>query len=93
MTRILINTKDLRKNLLVSLETRFGVLCKSNLIRLSTILHPNIGLSVFEPKYHDEIKSDLKYELSLLHSFVNDKENETKETDENSPKKKIKQNI
>jgi hypothetical protein len=74
----------LRKNLLVSLEKRFDDLC--TFIRLSTILHTNIGLSVFDPKY--EIKCKLKYELSLLNSFAFVKENETKETDENALNKK-----
>ncbi len=44
------------------------VLMKSNFRWRSTILRQNIGLSVFEPKYQDEIKSELKYELSLLNS-------------------------
>ena len=63
--------------------TFFITIC--NFIRLSKILHPNIGLSVFDPKY--EIKCEIRY---LLNSFAYDKVNETKETDENSPNKKKK---
>jgi hypothetical protein len=35
-----------------------------NFIRISKILHSNIDLSAFDPKY--EIKCEIKYELSLL---------------------------
>ena len=71
---------------------KFFELCISNLIRLSTILHSNICLTIFDPKYHDESKSELKYELSFFNSFV--KVNGKKEADKNSPnQKKNKQNI
>jgi hypothetical protein len=47
-------------------------------------LHPNIGLAVFDPKYNDDIKSELKHKLILLNSIINEKSNEKKGTDENS---------
>jgi hypothetical protein len=51
-------------------------------------LHPNIGLTVFDPIYYDEIKRELKFELSLLNVFYENKTNETNETNDDCPTEK-----
>ena len=51
----------------------------------STLLHPNIGWTVFDPMYHDEIKREHKFELSFLNVFY--------ETNDDFQLKKNKPNI
>ena len=41
-------------------------------------MHPNIGTAVFDPKYHDEIKIELKNEQSVLNSFEDEKSKKKK---------------
>ena len=57
----------------------------------STLLHPNIGWTVFDPMYHDEIKREHKFELSFLNVFY--ETNETNETNDDFQLKKNKPNI
>ena len=51
----------------------------------ATLLHPNIGWTVFDPMYHDEIKREHKFELSFLNVFY--------ETNDDFQLKKNKPNI
>jgi hypothetical protein len=61
-------------------------------MRLSKILSPNIGLSIFGPKY--EIKCEIEYLLSLLNSFAFDKKmKQKKQMKTIYPNKKKKKNI
>jgi hypothetical protein len=59
----------------------------------STVLRQNIVSAVFDLKYHDEIKIELKNELNPLNSFEDEKAMKQKEQKKILQNKKNKQNI
>ena len=57
------HTASLRKELLNSLNKRFGKLLNDDIFMISTFLDPNFGISAFEEKDQDVVKAKI---ISLL---------------------------